>query len=235
MSKGIRGTTQECLTHLGRQVPSSDVERGAFYKPIADFTRRSHSTVGRWFKGESAIEGESLLRLRYYLTKLGYQVSELEMLHPTIRELGRVIAEGKIEFEKAVDLIGIDRDQLYRTVLRGVMPLDDRLERIAELVKELGGGTSAGRSERVVTREVASRKGDQANAGLSREDTILSLACLIKAATPLAQAIVSDAFSAEDRQRLRDLAGKDGVYRLSTIMNRLCSEAARSHFVEYRG
>lgn len=60
-------------------------------------------------------------------------------------------------------------------------------------------------------------------------DPVLSLAVLLSAAHPIAQVLLVEEGS-ENRQRLRELMGRDGLLRFSTALNRLCGEQARSRF-----
>lgn len=63
---------------------------------------------------------------------------------------------------------------------------------------------------------------------LEHAAVIESLALQIRALLPLAKIAASDAFSAEDRIRIRELAGGDGVFKASNLLTRLCSEKART-------
>ena len=54
-----------------------------------------------------------------------------------------------------------------------------------------------------------------------------SFAHLVLSMLPLAKVLASDECSAEDRKKLRELAGQDGIFRLSNLLNQLCGETAR--------
>ena len=59
-------------------------------------------------------------------------------------------------------------------------------------------------------------------------EVIHALAHLLQAMIPLANSLQSDEYSVEERKQFRAFAG-DNVFELSTSLNRLCSETARSH------
>ncbi|RJQ37497.1 hypothetical protein C4552_00455 [Candidatus Parcubacteria bacterium] len=215
-------TTEEWLKQLGLQLPASDRERGEFYAPIAEYCNVSTATVGQWLGGKRLPGGEPLLRLRYWIAKGNVLVAELEKLDPAVKALGQLIADGELELEKVWQEIGYaSRDGLFDALLRGHIPIAERLEKIREIVaRHRRGGTSP-----------AIDDGEAS----SKQVVLLALASLVKAVTPLADVMLSDEFSAEERQALRDATGGDGIYRLANMMNRLCSETARKAIKVYTG
>jgi len=54
-----------------------------------------------------------------------------------------------------------------------------------------------------------------------------SLAALVRAMLPLAERVLSDEYTEQDRERLRTLANEDGVFRLSNALNGLCGPRMR--------
>jgi hypothetical protein len=62
---------------------------------------------------------------------------------------------------------------------------------------------------------------------LSGDHTLLA-AVLLGAASPLVRYLDSDDCTPQERSRLRELMGQDGMFDLSTHFNRLCSERARN-------
>jgi hypothetical protein len=57
-------------------------------------------------------------------------------------------------------------------------------------------------------------------------DPVTKLAALLERAYPLVRQLLEDA-TAEERQRLREVLGGDGLFNVSTALNLLCSERAR--------
>lgn len=63
---------------------------------------------------------------------------------------------------------------------------------------------------------------------LSHDILLGSAANLIQGLLPLLELIASDAFTAAERAQLRDSTGRDGVFKLSNVLEQLCGERARS-------
>ena len=59
---------------------------------------------------------------------------------------------------------------------------------------------------------------------IAREAIIESFGVSVKAMLPLARLLESSNFSPEERARVRDIAGRDGVVQLVNVMSRLCGE-----------
>ena len=58
-------------------------------------------------------------------------------------------------------------------------------------------------------------------------DDITIFAHLMQTALPLAKRLASDDYSAEDRKKLRELAGKHTIFELNNELAKLCGERAR--------
>jgi hypothetical protein len=74
-----------------------------------------------------------------------------------------------------------------------------------------------------------SRKGGGA---MIHQQTIKETVKLMKKLIPLVKLIVSDEFTADERRQLRILLDYDGVFKLSNLINRLCSEKALELYKE---
>jgi hypothetical protein len=62
--------------------------------------------------------------------------------------------------------------------------------------------------------------------GLSNDDVLAMLGYLVRAAMPLAELVISDRFSDEDRSSLHRYAGKGNIFNLKNDLARLCSKQA---------
>ena len=58
-------------------------------------------------------------------------------------------------------------------------------------------------------------------------DPKLLLASLLGASAPLAKVLLSEATTAEERSKFRELVGTEVLFELSNTLNALCSERAR--------
>ena len=63
--------------------------------------------------------------------------------------------------------------------------------------------------------------------GSNHKVIIATLANLINAVRPLADLLLKDNFSGEEREELRRLTGGDGVFKVGNLLGRLSSETAR--------
>jgi hypothetical protein len=71
---------------------------------------------------------------------------------------------------------------------------------------------------------------NQTNAVVEYQAKLITLfAELIKVMIPLGDAIISDEFTASQREKVRELSG-NGVSRLSLLLKRMSSESARGFF-----
>ncbi len=249
----IKGPTMKCLAHLHRVLRNEP----DFYdkrKRIAEFVAVGEQAVTSWFTGKHPPVGSALLRARYYLEFLGYQVDELQNLNQAVNATGRLFTFKVLTLEEIAGMVGYaeGRNGVDATlaVLRGVhTPSREKiahLEALVELYKEKLPDALK-RAPRVLDG-VAERPslqqkpaGKQTNAVLSvppvdasamstpfdvKDALIESFANSIKAMLPLAEYLISRC-TPEDRDKLRKLADGNGVFRLSTRLNRLCSETAR--------
>ena len=69
----------------------------------------------------------------------------------------------------------------------------------------------------------------------SRPHLIEDLAALVRMALPLAECAVSDVYTDDDRERLRNMTQGDGIFRLSNALNGLCGSRARMHVMNKQG
>lgn len=248
MNAIFTGTTAECLVHLAQ---ATKVDHFAKRKVIASFAGVGDSTVYRWFRGVMQPVGEPLLRLRFYMEFLGYNVQELQALNPPVRDTARLFAFGITTLSEIAQLVGYSEGRggtdTLLAVFRGTHGVSkQRLEQFTSFVELYGeqlpekkratqkiqlNGTARAEADVdqapvrptvVQTLRPASQKPPS-----SREALIESLAGSVKALIPLARAISSDDFTAEDRARVRELAGGDGVFTLANLLYRLCGERAR--------
>ncbi|MFZ1987879.1 MAG: hypothetical protein WAV21_02505 [Minisyncoccia bacterium] len=249
MNAIFTGTTAECLAHLAK---ATKVDHFAKRKTIASFVGVGDSTVYRWFKEMMLPVGEPLLRLRFYMEFLGYDVVELQSLNPPVRDAARLFAFRISTLSEIAQLVGYSEGRggtdTLLAVFRGTQGVSkQRLEEFTSFVELYG--------EQLLEKKRATQKVqlngdvraeldiDQASARPasmvqalrptsqkppnSRDALIESLAGSVKALIPLARAISSDDFTAEDRARVRELADSDGVFTLANLLYRLCGERAR--------
>jgi len=243
--KPIRGTLEECFVHL-MHLLEKDSEHLRKRKFLADFAGVVVPTLQRWNSGHCTWKGEPEFRLTHYLEFLGYTVKEFESLPDNLRELGRLVAFKVISIEDAASMVGYEGDELTRANsllrrLRGQRGLSqEKIEQIAAVTELYRSDLEVKclNTERIVlfttkrgstppevpvTRSAALVNGSTVH----RTAIIQSFARSVAALLPLAEDVVSDSFTAEDREEIRRLA-EGGVSRLSRLLTQLSGEAARS-------
>lgn len=242
----FKGSTEACLDHLRIAIDDDYVAKRHV---VGQFVGVGDQTIRRWFKKELHPVGEGLIRLRYYLEFLGYEVEELESLDKRIRDLARIYAFGVITLQEILGETkfntGSSGTSALLSVFRGVRSISNskyaKFVALTELYSEalavkrattkkvlLSSSTPPAKPALVITSPVplpprlAAHKPQGSHLAL-----IESLAGLVKAAIPLARELESDEFTAEERALVRELAGGDGVHRLANMLFRICGERAR--------
>ncbi|MFA6536078.1 MAG: hypothetical protein WC250_03805 [Candidatus Paceibacterota bacterium] len=223
----ISGSVEFCFTELVSKHPLEIAK-------IVEFTGLHPNTVQNWIVTKRMPEGENLVRLRYFLDAHGCEVSELKGISPEVLELGRLVAFKVITFGEAAKVADYpNAHSLMRVLLgrSGVYPV--RLKKIAEFlalkqaelvqkIRVFTAGESSSAGEQVVPVFEANIHTD-----LSHDLIISALAFQVQAILPLAQLVVSDGFTPEERNKLRELAGATSIFKLANHLNRLCGEKAR--------
>lgn len=244
MNPIFKGSTAACLKHLADAINDDTAKRHI----IARFADVDPGTVRRWFKNERTPIGEPLIRIRFYLEFLGYDVEELHVLDVIIRDAARMFAFGVATIPEIVQLVGYTEGksgiETVIAIFRGARRTSrKRIEDFGAFV-EMNQGVFA-EKKRVIRRiEIGTasqlparpaqasllprpRLGERSQLNL-RQLFIESAAKQVKALLPLVQAIESDTFTPEERTLLRELSGGDGVFKLANILTRLCGERSRA-------
>lgn len=243
----FRGDTSKCLAHLFSVSFDRDVR-----EILAEFAGISPDTTQRWKTRVIKPAGESLIRVRHFLELCGYEVTEHENLDPVARELGRALAYGVASTEdiaEALDAPMIHRRHRVHEYLIGrrrMMP--ERREKAkvynASLEAKVRAAREAWLKKLPIVRKVRAAKPEDmvaaalpvargllalsgADAHGEKKFVIEAAAHLVLGLIPLADYLLSESCSEEDRKKLHELAGADSVLKLTTRLRRLCSETAR--------
>ncbi len=249
----FQGTWDACLQHYLNTLPRGTREASKSRSLLANFTGASLDTIRKW-SADSLPLGLFQLRVKYFLTALGYEVANINSWNSYEDEftrkryfLGKMIAYGMLSAQSASLALGFANvDSVYR-LLRGGTGRSDRVadaisalwtarredtnslegnwrEKLAPERARLWGNTSEGGQQNAIAVQASVAQVRPQTGGHA---TIKTLAHLVTAMLPLAQEVASDRYSQDDRKLLRKLAGNDGVFQLSTALNQLCGEKAR--------
>lgn len=217
------GSVQECLRHYVAN-PRDEKPGDA----LSSFTGAPfHPTVRRWINGTVTPHGDYLLAIMYFLEDRDYTVLELKGLNKSVKEVGWLIAHKVISIEEAQQAIGYPETSGLRRVLFGRGGTSKaRLKKLGNLARQHRQAEGL-HLVKAVNSPPKAASGKANGQYLSHDRLLQILADVVKAGLPLAELIVSDAFTAEERKRFRCMVGGDGTFRFSNALNRLCGEKAR--------
>lgn len=238
MSKlSFSGTTKECLYHYAENfLPPKGARNSSEAKvPMAKFIGVIPETIVSWISDRNKPLGGPLLKLRFFLDAVGYDVVELRGLHGSVNYmLAEMLAYGLLTNEQAVEQLGFnDGHSIFRIAHGNSNTSSERAVKIREMHEERSTAMQAAknqllkdlgisRKEQVVsTTTVVQREQEEID-----DESMTSLAHFVLAITPLLEKAVTNT-TREQRNKLRKLTGDSGMFRLSKASSRLCSEKAR--------
>ena len=247
----IKGNTAKCFAHYVAKLPPKGSKTiGLVRRPLKDFCNVGDAALGIWMRdpGKKKMPiGEPLLKLRFFLELMGYEVQELTELQPVIYRLASMIAFGAVTAADAQAYLGYtDHNAINRMVLGRGSALKDKLAKINELwdlhkdeveQKRKSWSAAIGTGQYGLAAATVHRveQPEPLSGGTRRNGELEMLGHLILAMLPLAERVASDSCSAQDRRDLRQMVGNDGVFHLSTALNALCGEEARKQVLNSKG
>ncbi|HEY4490087.1 MAG TPA: hypothetical protein VJC12_02425 [Candidatus Paceibacterota bacterium] len=205
-------------------------------RPLAEFVGVSTDAVNTWLAEKGKPNGIHLLRLRFYLDRVGYSLIELISLRRTSPNyaLAEMLALGVLPIGEAVRQLKLSggNSSVLRIALGKAGTSRDRAEQIIRMKESRKKSiTEAVEHLKEVIRKADARKEPevtetpvQKKTPTGKETSVEILAHLVLAITPLLENAVSG--TREERNELRKLTGSDGMFRLSKASSRLCSEKA---------
>lgn len=245
MTKPIKGKTEECLKHFSEtRQEQLNKDRCGVRNRICALISIGESAGYRWFSKQILPSGVNLLKLQYFLELVGYSVIERDALPKLQRELANQLALLVMSTKDAAEYMGVTDDTILRWCTGRVAQLDQRESFLADLlglrakeheerkqlwletIHELHLASVQASMPMIQTTSVPKHETN----GSVHGQMIETLAHLILAAKPLAEQILSDAYTPEEREQLRQktqVVRSNGVFDLSNLLNRLCSERAR--------
>lgn len=229
----------------------ASVEAGLSVEFIAEFCKVTIDTVSTWIKSEHPAKGEKLIRLWHLLALAGSDSPELDQMKPLQHVVSELFAFDVISAEKACEILNLtpDRPSHMYHILRGREVLKPKYtyeEIIAELGEELELHRTVTREEidrkstpgemistpvqtiveRMESAEVAAR--EPSNDATYGGDVKIFLASMVSAIRPVANALLSDDFTPEDRSKFREMLTDETLFEVTNALNALSSERARN-------
>lgn len=131
----LMDSTEKCMMHFSETFPTDRT------RPLlAEFCGVEKRTPSDWLHGRNLPAGETLIKLRIFLSLVGYRVAELDNLSDSFRQLAHVIAVverfSPDEVRQRLDYRNVQ--DVYRLVLRGNAGtlMENRLEKLKLLLEE---------------------------------------------------------------------------------------------------
>ncbi|MBI4215255.1 MAG: hypothetical protein HY602_00840 [Parcubacteria group bacterium] len=180
------------------------------------------SELNDWIMAKCNPRSIKRLRLSYFLESRGFEIKELLAVHPTVYEIGKLIAANKMTAQSAAHCIGYQRtDSLWRVLLGYEAISKARIAKLDILIQRHQGMSSG--AEAVFSAAIPSLDCGSAITRI-RQQMLQDTAALIRLLKPYTEFLDAQS-TAEERIHLRDLCAGD-LFPLSTMLNRLCSEKA---------
>lgn len=198
---------------------------------VATVTGSTVPTVTGWLADQTP-PGERLIRLWHLLAALGLESPELADLPSYNRYCGELLTFGVVDIKELQQICNLANTQGVLSVLRGTPPMRAQFN-VVEL-RELHDEALQARRAELTPVNLSPSDRDRDNTvheevRFDGDDLIVFTASKLSSVLPLLRHLESEQATAEERSTLRMLVGNDDMFDLSNILNRLCSERARTH------
>jgi len=253
VKENLSGKLLECMKHY-REIDDDFSGR----KMMAEFIGCSYEgSVLYWFSRLKQPTSKNFNGLAFFLEMLGYKVKEIQGLASEAHDLAKAIAFRVVSVEESAEALGVTPNTILRIISgrnQAMSKTKDRINRyLADKAIKVTAQESAwwSKTSRVskphlngseVEQPVERRQDVSKVESLSSEErTVLekdhvleAFASLLAAAMPLADLIVTDMFTDEDRDRLRRELCKDRnlIFHLKNRLARLCSKTAHRELAD---
>ncbi|MFZ2049122.1 MAG: hypothetical protein WAV25_02415 [Minisyncoccia bacterium] len=244
MRSNKRGTTLECWNDYASRLPQGTKNCVESREGLRSFLGVSFGAVRRYISNPKSLKGLSLVKMRYFLTALGYSVTDLESMPAAARKFGELVAYDVLSMSDATAILNYKDDHGVFRVLHGQSTeiADSRLICMSEYAsvhqKELDKRKKEWRQAWGINMEETAlaavespvTKSAPTSHKKTGDDDIIIFGGLVRALLPVASRLSSDDCTPEDRNNARSNAGGQAVFQLSNALNRLCSETARNQY-----
>jgi hypothetical protein len=209
---------------------------------VAEFTDSTIGTVKQWLNGRP-VKGQRQNSLWHLLAAAGLDSPELEAIPPFGRYLGTLLAYRIITIEDAQEICDVRNGNAVLDAVRGnrtpsgpKFTLSELTDMYGELLQSAEAALRArlGTAMKVTITEPTEvvRPDHQPEPELrgdaGRIQFLLASARTLSEIMPLLRYLLSDECTAEERARLREFMGPEEMFAMSTLLNGLCGERARS-------
>jgi hypothetical protein len=230
---GSKGYTLSCLEQYLGHLPWNDEKFIHERKAMAAFVGVQLDTIRDWYTKRNKPIGLVLVKIRYFLENQGYKVTELENLPRPVYILGKLIAEGKIDYVETYQKIGMKGKTELLKVLHGSRNLSGaRFDAVKRICANFQAEFSKESLKIVTPKKVAILPPATVSPDLAE---IVHLLCCVDDLTillePRLESILAGEVDAETRVALRNKVKvfelSNRFHRCTQLLNALCSEKAR--------
>lgn len=234
------GSSKDCLMHFFDNNDDA-------VEILVDFLKVGQKPVRNWKELRKEPRGLIIIKIRYLLEKLGYEIIELSKLTRSIRQFGKLVSFGYVDINVAYKEIGIDRAGRLLDVLHGEKTLQpDRLFKIREIVarhkEDLENIANACEKPHNNFTDKAPQKPAKVSDNRTDQETVFLLSALksiTNLLSPRLDTLLFDDVSAEQRRQFRNTATGALIFNLANEfdicvfrLNALCSEETRKRHLE---
>lgn len=214
-------------------------QRCSVRNALCDMLAIHRETGHTWFVEGGLPIGKNLLKLGLFLELVGYNTEERASLSNETKELADGIALSTIDIGRDFPLF--DSKVIYDWAFGKYKPHSGNRSVLLNVLNQKRMETLVVRRSWVTkildlnlmlpAIKIHDSSADSSAVELSHDELIHALAQMIKSGIPLAERLLSDEFSAQERSSLigaTKSARSNGVFDFSNLLNRLCSERARN-------
>lgn len=220
-------TAESCLKQLNEAI-ENDLEKRRLFASLNNVELK---TAERWLRGDQFPNGLNEIRLRFALEHMGYRLVELDVLSRPIYTFGKHIAYGLCTLEEAEELLSVNRQAVYRIISGRGNTTNEKLEYVVlyneEHQQQLANYELTLPTVGPIIQKVAPAVSSEA-LPTNKEFIADVFVSLVKAMSPLAKLLASDDVTPEDREAIRERAGRYAIFNLKNDLVRLCGERART-------
>ncbi len=207
------GTTEQCLDNLKKMLESGEIPESHVFPK---FPRVSPRTLKYWLKGDFSPRGPNLACLRFGMAELGFSVKEVQDLSEDIQTIGRAYSMSTVELEEITQKTGANRRRIINYLVGRYGPADDVADQVSAFAEEL----------RLRDNEDFKESNEE-----DHKDIIRSFTRCVSEMKSLAEKIISNDFTIEERRKMREDIGRNEFFELCLLMNGLTSEDSRKSFL----
>ena len=226
MEKDFKGTIAKYLNDFFETFTGG---KESAKKIVTDFTGAKGGSLHDWtVKGLKPI-GIRSIKLRCFLSLVGYSVTEFPKLSGPALDLSKIVVYDIDSIEGLADKIGLNPKTLAGYFRGDANPSSDIVRSMETVYARFEVQVREHEDEwkRTLNIPVLTEGSNVHHLNAPKDAILSSLAGQISAILPLATIVASDDFSLDDRNNLRKMVPNKGVFEVSNLLNALCSETAR--------